>query len=113
VKPSYQESSLLNGRDCQKFLTFVFDHPEKNIKFRQTLLCIHKISQYAIANELSQEFINRLPETLREFSRTWRDDKLPAINKLHLFEAHLFDFIQRHRSWGTFGEQGKVAQTGF
>jgi hypothetical protein len=73
---------------------------------------LYKISSWASVEKFTQLASNtdQLHDTLQQlidaFSKSWRGDKLPLINKLHLFEAHLADFIVMHNGWSCFGEQG-------
>lgn len=97
---------MLNGRDCQKLLHFVAEHPQKDIEFKTVLIALKELTKYAIAETLDVDSIQKVPSCIARFSRAWRHENLPAINKLHLIEAHLFDFIRMHMSWGIFGEQG-------
>jgi hypothetical protein len=49
---------------------------------------------------------NELEIDISGLSSAWRKAALPSTNKLHLLEVHLADFLELHRSWGLFGEQG-------
>lgn len=111
VKSSYRKSSLLTGRDGQKFLKFVVDNPEKQVDYRTTLTKLYELSQWASVKtykRLSKDkdsLPERLKSTVSEFSESWRKDKFSAINKLHLVESHLSDFILLHSGWGVYGDQ--------
>lgn len=112
VKASYRETSLLTGRDGQKFLEFVVKNPEKDIDYRATLTNLYELSQWASVEKYKilardkKSIPSRLASVINNLSQSWRDDGLPAINKLHLVEKHLTDFIILHSGWGIFGEQG-------
>lgn len=111
VRPSYRMSSLLTGREGQKFLKFVVDNPEREINYRITLTNLHMLSQWASIEKYEilakdKELVpSRLTSVINAFSQSWRNDQLPAINKLHLLEAHLAEFIIKHSGWGIYGEQ--------
>jgi hypothetical protein len=111
VKVSYRETSLLTGRDGQKFLKFVVKNPEIDVEYRTTLTKLYELSQLASVEKFKvlahdkKSIFNQIASTITAFSESWRSDNLPAINKLHLVEAHLADFIKFHSGWGIFGEQ--------
>ena len=113
AKSSYRSSSLLTGRDGQKVLKFINDNLDYEVKFRRTLTRLYALSRWASIdgyNMLSADEISirtRLQATIDELSDAWRDEDFPAINKLHIIESHLADFVIRHRDWGIYGEQGK------
>lgn len=103
----------MTGRDGQKVLKYVYEHPNHEVEYRTTLVCLYELSQWASIEKfklLSQDVdsvLERLKTVIQAFSDSWRNDKLPAINKLHLVEMHLADFIVTHNGWGVYGEQGK------
>ena len=105
---------MLTGRDGQKFLEFVNENPNLVIEFRDTLDSLYQLSQWASVEKYSQLAQNkasvptRLARLIITFSDSWRADNLPAINKIHIIEAHLADCIIRHGGWGVFGEQGSL-----
>lgn len=95
-------------------LKYVYENPIQEVNYRTTLTYLYKISQWAsiekfaaMKNNVSQLHSN-LQQLINKFSEAWRDDKLPLINKLHLFESHLADFIVLHNGWGCYGEQGLI-----
>lgn len=87
-------------------LKYVNDTPEHDIQFRETLICLYKLSQWASISKIKTLERVQLIETIEAFSDSWRNDNLPLINKLHVVEAHLDDFVLTHGGWGEFGEQG-------
>lgn len=95
-------------------LEFVNNHPDHETEFRKTLVGLYKLSQWASVEKYKDLIENKelvrhhLSGVVSEFSKAWREDKLPAINKLHIIESHLVDFIIRHGGWGIYGEQGNL-----
>ena len=105
---------MLTGRDGQKVLKFVNNNPNYEIKFRDTLISLYKLTEWASVEKYKGLFQSKksakshLDELVSDFSNAWRKDKFPLINKLHLIESHLVDFIIKHGGWGMYGEQGKL-----
>jgi hypothetical protein len=97
---------LLSGRDGQKLLSYINDTPEHEIQFRETLVHLYKLSQWASIAKIKDLSVVELIDTIEAFSDSWRNKNLPLINKLHIIEAHLDEFISTHGGWGKFGEQG-------
>jgi hypothetical protein len=110
VPYSHRTASLLTGRDGQKLLKYVDEHPELELNYREAMVWLYRLSAWAIAAPLhvDDQAITDARELVDSFSTTWRAAGLPAHNKLYLFEAHLADFIEIHGSWGLFGEQSRL-----
>jgi hypothetical protein len=91
-------------------LKYVNDHRELEVANKKTLVYLYGISQWASVEKINllieRDGQSKLRELISKFSKSWRADGLPTTNKLHLFEAHLADFIFKHNGWGCFGEQG-------
>lgn len=117
VTPSHQKNSLLNGRDCQRFLRFIlktanadlisYIHPKTGDLHTlvPVFAAISRVQQFAVAADISNIPLHALQSDVNRLSKAWRKSQLPLINKLHLVESHLVDFIRAHGAWGLFGEQ--------
>ncbi|KAI6240445.1 hypothetical protein M3Y99_00452400 [Aphelenchoides fujianensis] len=106
---SYRQSSLLTGRDAQKFIDWLSKHPNVRVKNRNVLKALHEVAEFAIAQrvEFDSERSSQLVDAIQKFSDAWRQPgtSLPLTNKIHLFESHLLDFFETHGTWGTYSEQ--------
>lgn len=103
---------MLTGKDGQKLLEFVYNNPNYEVPFRNTLVSLYKLSQWASVDKYEKlaqnEGKRNLDEVIKTFSQAWRKDQFPTINKLHIIESHLVDFIVKHGGWGIYGEQGNL-----
>ena len=109
VQTSWRSQGLLAGRPSQELLRYVARNPSAvaNADHRAVLHCLFAVSDYARARgaDASAAGIVRLRSTLARMSAHWRAAGLPTTPKLHVFEQHLADFIERHAHWGRLGEQ--------
>lgn len=84
---------------------------ERAVTNKEVLLALSEVSKFAIAQrlELTPERHQKLCDAIGAFSQKWRaaEPKLSAINKIHLFEAHVIDFVEAHGTWGLYSEQSK------
>lgn len=98
----------INGRDGQKFLSYIKDNKDTlDIPNKDLFLLLKSIEDFACSRELKEDEITALKEAGNNFFLKF-DERIRQIEKTHLLRYHLHDFVINHRGWGLFSEQGML-----
>lgn len=73
----------------------------------EVFVALANVESFAVARYLTCAEINQLEDSINIFSKLYRQNDLPLINKLHELESHVVTFVKRFKSWGLYSEQGE------
>lgn len=100
-------SGEINGRDGQKMLHYIRQHEnDLNIPYKSLFLRLEEVEVFAKAKELTDDEIETLETKIIDFINLY-EEKVDHIEKTHILKYHLLDFVNLHRSWGLYSEQGR------
>ncbi|CAD5225344.1 unnamed protein product [Bursaphelenchus xylophilus] len=109
IEPSHLSKSMLNGRDGRRLVKSLAENGNPQFAiFSDVFSSLDRIYGWATVGVHGQDDPTKasIERDIFLLSNAWRHSGLPAINKLHLLEAHVADFVTSHGSWGLYGEQG-------
>ncbi|KAI6242431.1 hypothetical protein M3Y99_00228800 [Aphelenchoides fujianensis] len=109
VPSSWQESSLLTGRDGRKLLDFLETvDAQETVPHRPVLSALHHVGKWTASSEFNTSDPSvraELEEDIKRVSTVWRAARLPTTPKLHVLECHVADQLIERKSWGRFSEE--------
>ena len=110
VQKSYRND--LNGNEGRKLLKYIADKLDQRHQFlpyQSVFTALSALQSYATATRLTEGQIDELSFAITDFSRKFRtypNDELSRIDKLHHLENHVMEWVHEHKSWGFFSTQG-------
>ncbi|CAD5219297.1 unnamed protein product [Bursaphelenchus xylophilus] len=106
---SHLSKLMLNGRDGRRLVKSLAENGNPQFAiFSDVFSSLDRIYEWATIDVHGQDNFTKagIERDILLLSNAWRHSGLRAINKLHLLEAHVADFVTLHGSWGLYGEQG-------